>query len=255
MRLVNGVVLISITCFLIGCFDFLNPNKEDKDSETDQTNIITNQTNVITVTNQNTVTNTQSTNYTNTNVITYTNTDNQTNITNVTNINATNQTNIITNQTNVTNANTTNQTNITNINITNQTNVITNQTNIVSVTNTTNEMVITGTNYSNIQLGLAQFNLQLEMGVNPNLTTQEKAKYRLAVSNIRNSLIAVARRQLDSSDVSIKEITAIQEVLQGTNLVLTIPYSKNSYILINRQGQNVTSNLIFQWEWKQGKPF
>ena len=116
-------------------------------------------------------------------------------------------------------------------------------------------MEITGTNYSTILLGVAQFNLQLEMGANPILTTQEKAKYRLAVSNIRNSLIAVARGQLNSSDVSVREITAIREVLQDANLVLTIPYSKSSYILVNRQEQNTTSNVIFQWEWKQGKPF
>ena len=106
---------------------------------------------------------------------------------------------------------------------------------------------ITGTNAYTTTLGLAQFNLQLEMGLNVAITSEEKAKYRLAISNIRNSLIAIARDEMSSSEVRV-------DIINGNlrrNIV--IPHTKIIYTLINRQGANETSSVIFEGSWQKRK--
>ena len=113
--------------------------------------------------------------------------------------------------------------------------------------NSESEIEITSTNSHTTTLGLAQFNLQLEMGLNTTITSQEKAKYRLAVSNIRNSLIAIAKNEMSSSEVKVETING------NLKKNITIPYTKTIYRLINRNGGNETNIIIFDGNWQKRK--
>ena len=104
-----------------------------------------------------------------------------------------------------------------------------------------------------LPLGIVQFNLQLEMGLNPDMPFNKVTNYLAAISNIRDSLKRVARRQVSSGVVQVEEVNARQAVFIGDNLDSFIPYSKLNHFLINRRGSVESSQLILEGDWIKGK--
>ena len=102
-----------------------------------------------------------------------------------------------------------------------------------------------------IDIGLAQIELQIEMGINSNLSEEEVAKYRTAIERIRVSLRSLGRRDLSSSHVLVQEEKGKADIWRNGLVESTLYYDRVSYEIIDTDRyQKVNREVIFASEWE-----